>query len=310
MQGSILTVHVVEARDLKPMDMDGTSDPYVVLEIEDQRIETNYKQQTLSPVWNESFTFDIINGREALKVTVMDKDTFGNDDFEGMCFVSLQGLRDQMKHDSWFDLTDDQGRQSQGRIRLMLHWVYSRVQYFNEYLSKWDETLIKDIEEKDMIERFVKQLENPFGFLDTLKEDNQHETDTHDDDEAQNGDKPKSDFERVVKEQDEKLKKHEAKVIEGIEVISNNIAQRLGFSHVPWFTLTQIVLGVYTVLTCFVLFFRTDFINLTVCTAATYMILNTDQIKKWTFRALVFGIFLSLAFDLVWFFFIQDFSSD
>ena len=45
-------------------------------------------------MWNESFTFDIINGREALKVTVMDKDTFGNDDFEGMCFVSLQGLRD------------------------------------------------------------------------------------------------------------------------------------------------------------------------------------------------------------------------
>lgn len=43
MQGSILTVHVVEARDLKPMDMDGTSDPYAILEIEDQRIETNYK---------------------------------------------------------------------------------------------------------------------------------------------------------------------------------------------------------------------------------------------------------------------------
>lgn len=35
MHGSILTVHVVEARDLKPMDMDGTSDPYVVLSIED-----------------------------------------------------------------------------------------------------------------------------------------------------------------------------------------------------------------------------------------------------------------------------------
>lgn len=31
MHGSILTVHVVEARDLKPMYMDGTSDPYVIL---------------------------------------------------------------------------------------------------------------------------------------------------------------------------------------------------------------------------------------------------------------------------------------
>jgi hypothetical protein len=35
MHGSILTVHVVEARDLKAMDMDGTSDPYAILSIED-----------------------------------------------------------------------------------------------------------------------------------------------------------------------------------------------------------------------------------------------------------------------------------
>lgn len=89
MHGSILTVHVVEARDLKPMDMDGTSDPFVVLKIENQQIETNYKKSTLAPVWNESFTFDIVHGREPLVVTVMDKDTFGKDDFEGACEVNL-----------------------------------------------------------------------------------------------------------------------------------------------------------------------------------------------------------------------------
>jgi len=68
----------------------------------------------------------------------------------------------------------------------MLHWVYSRVQYFNEYLSKWDETLGKDIEEMETIERFVKQLENPFGFLDTVREEHL-ETDTHDDDDRNDG---------------------------------------------------------------------------------------------------------------------------
>lgn len=203
-----------------------------------------------------------------------------------------------MKHDSWFDLTDENGRQSQGRIRLMLHWVYSRVQYFNEYLSKWDETLGKDIEEKEMIERFVKQLENPFGFLDTMR-DEAIETEAHDDDD--NDGKPKSGIEQMVKESDKKIKQHEAKVIQSIENISSNIAYKLGFDHVPWFTLTKIVLGIYTVMTCFVLFFRTDFINLTVCTSGIYMILNTDKIKKWTFRALVIGIFLSLAYDLFWF---------
>lgn len=64
----------------------------------------------------------------------------------------------------------------------MLHWVYSRVQYFSEYLSKWDETLGKDIEEKEQIEKFIKQLENPFGFLDTMKDEAIETDDDHDDD--------------------------------------------------------------------------------------------------------------------------------
>jgi len=66
MHESVLTVHVVEARDLLPLDMDGTSDPYVILQIEDQRIETNFKKSTLNPVWTESFTFEIVHGREPL----------------------------------------------------------------------------------------------------------------------------------------------------------------------------------------------------------------------------------------------------
>ena len=76
----------------------------------------------------------------------------------------------------------------------MLQWVYSKVQYFSEYLSKWDETLQKDIEEKDQIERFLKQLENPFGFLDTMKEE-AYEDDYNDDD-----GQPKSKLQTMMQE--------------------------------------------------------------------------------------------------------------
>jgi hypothetical protein len=76
----------------------------------------------------------------------------------------------------------------------MLQWVYSKVQYFSEYLSKWDETLGKDIEEKEQIERFLKQLENPFGFLDTMREEAEDTEDDHD----QDG-QPKSKLEEIVK---------------------------------------------------------------------------------------------------------------
>ena len=121
MVGSILTVNVVEARDLMPMDSEGISDPYVQLQIEGQRIESNYKKSTLNPVWNECFSFDIETGQERLIVNVMDKDTFGNDDFEGQCQVDLHDdLYDQSKHDNWYDLTDKTGNPHKGRIRLML----------------------------------------------------------------------------------------------------------------------------------------------------------------------------------------------
>jgi hypothetical protein len=78
---------------------------------------------------------------------------------------------------------------------------------------------------------------------------------------------------------------------------------------VPWYSLTKVVLGIQTILTIMTLFFRTDFVNLTVCTTAIYMLSNTDKIKKWTFRGLVFGIFISLIYDLLWFFF-QEQSND
>lgn len=156
MVGSILTVHVVEARDLRPMDMSGSSDPYVLLDIEDQLVQSNYRKSTLNPVWNESFTFDITNGNNELKIVIMDKDTFGTDDFQGECYFGLDNLRDQMKHDVWLDLREkNSDAPTQGRIRLMLQWVYSKVQYFNEYLGKWDETLFKDVEEKEKIELYL-----------------------------------------------------------------------------------------------------------------------------------------------------------
>ena len=45
----------------------------------------------------------------------------------------------------------------------------------------------------------------------------------------------------------------------------------------PWFRLTWVLLWIYTGLTILVLFKRSDFINLTVCTVALYMMFNTER---------------------------------
>lgn len=46
------------------MDYGGTSDPYCILEVGDEIIETTAKQKTLNPRWDESFSFPIATGKE------------------------------------------------------------------------------------------------------------------------------------------------------------------------------------------------------------------------------------------------------
>lgn len=86
---AMLTVDVIEARDLIPMDLNGFSDPFVVLTIGDDTIQTSYKKNDLNPVWNESFIFEISHNDHILDIQVMDKDTFGSD-FEGKAYVDLK----------------------------------------------------------------------------------------------------------------------------------------------------------------------------------------------------------------------------
>ena len=86
-----------------------------------------------------------------------------------------------------------------------------------------------------------------------------------------------------------------------IDSVSKNIAKKMGYHDVPWFRLTWYLLWIYSGLTILVMMKREDFINLTICTCALFMMFNTDTITRNRFRLLVFGIVLSLIFDLFWF---------
>lgn len=83
----------------------------------------------------------------------------------------------------------------------------------------------------------------------------------------------------------------------------------MGFHQVPWFRLTVLVLGIYALLTMLVCFYRTDFINLTIITWSFYVLINTEEVKKTTFRTLVLGIVISWVYDLMWLF-LQNWTED
>lgn len=69
---AIITVDVIEARNLLPMDMNGFSDPFVVLTLGGDTVQTTYKKNELNPVWNESFIFEADIHETVLDVKVMD----------------------------------------------------------------------------------------------------------------------------------------------------------------------------------------------------------------------------------------------
>jgi Ca2+-dependent lipid-binding protein len=41
------------------MDFDGTSDPYIVVECSGQQAISKYQRNTLNPIWEEDFAFDV-----------------------------------------------------------------------------------------------------------------------------------------------------------------------------------------------------------------------------------------------------------
>lgn len=53
---SLVNITLYEARDLKPEEFLGSFSPLVVLELDDQKDQSAYKQDNFDPVWNENFS--------------------------------------------------------------------------------------------------------------------------------------------------------------------------------------------------------------------------------------------------------------
>ena len=58
-----------------------------------------------------------------------------------------------------------------------------------------------------------------------------------------------------------KLQVEEKKISKQVELIAHGYAKKLGYDTVPWYTITQLVLIIYVVLTILSMFFRPDFFN-------------------------------------------------
>ncbi|XP_066882830.1 synaptotagmin-2 isoform X2 [Kogia breviceps] len=105
-----LTVCILEAKNLKKMDVGGLSDPYVKIHLMQngkrlKKKKTTVKKKTLNPYFNESFSFEIPFEqiqKVQVVVTVLDYDKLGKNEAIGKIFVGSNATGTELRH--WSDM--------------------------------------------------------------------------------------------------------------------------------------------------------------------------------------------------------------
>ncbi|KAM6051577.1 LOW QUALITY PROTEIN: rasGAP-activating-like protein 1 [Theristicus caerulescens] len=130
----VLRCHLIEARDLAPRDLSGTSDPFARVSCCGHTLETAVIKKTRFPHWDEVLEFELAEGEPGeamLSVEVWDWDIVGKNDFLGRVEFPLDTIcTDPTK--GWFQLlpfprTTEDRRGQLGALRLAVRLVEDRV---------------------------------------------------------------------------------------------------------------------------------------------------------------------------------------
>lgn len=248
MEGSYLTVRIIEARNLKPMKEYNSSDPYVVISIEGQKEETKFMESTINPKWDETFKFDIRTGKEPLEVLVLDRDLYSADDFEGKLSLNLMEFKDQMKVDKWYDLQSTHAHElCQGEIRVEIQWIHSRKKFFEDLLYRLDQIEKENKTKRKEMERSLREQGTPFEYYEYLDEGSNQ---------GDNADRAKhvatGDFQAKAFYFEKRVSR-----------MLDEVAEGLGFRNPPWYNWFYWLTLLYVFLTLCTCFAIPNFIDLT-----------------------------------------------
>ncbi|OAF69555.1 Synaptotagmin VIII [Intoshia linei] len=111
-----LTVVVLEAKNLKKMDVGGLSDPYIKLSLMQngkrlKKKKSTIKKYTLNPYYNESFSFEIPREqiqRVSLIISAVDYDRIGTSEAIGMVHLGVGSTGSALRH--WSDMLSNPRR--------------------------------------------------------------------------------------------------------------------------------------------------------------------------------------------------------
>ncbi|XP_075885865.1 multiple C2 and transmembrane domain-containing protein 1 isoform X3 [Nelusetta ayraudi] len=106
----IVSIALIEGRNLIPMDANGLSDPYAKFRLGQQKYRSKTVPKTLSPQWREQFDLHLYEeSGGVLEITVWDRDTGRRDDFIGRCQLDLSTLAKEHTHHLELPLEESRG---------------------------------------------------------------------------------------------------------------------------------------------------------------------------------------------------------
>ncbi|XP_078410358.1 RAS protein activator like 1 isoform X2 [Cetorhinus maximus] len=135
-QTKALRCQLIEARDLAPRDISGTSDPFARVVFNNKTTETATIKKTRFPHWNEVFEFeledDLPTEGMTFTVEVWDWDMVGKNDFLGKVDFNLDALQKTQMAKGWFRLlpfekNEDDAGGKLGALRLKIRLAEDRI---------------------------------------------------------------------------------------------------------------------------------------------------------------------------------------
>ncbi|KYO21038.1 multiple C2 and transmembrane domain-containing protein 1 isoform B [Alligator mississippiensis] len=138
-----LQVKVLKAVDLLAADFSGKSDPFCVLEVGNDRLQTHTVYKNLNPEWNKVFTFPIKDIHDVLEVTVFDEDGDKSPDFLGKVAIPLLSIRNGQQ--SCYTLKNkDLVQSSKGLIYLELDVLFNPIKACKRTFTPREKRFIED----------------------------------------------------------------------------------------------------------------------------------------------------------------------
>ncbi|XP_063309761.1 multiple C2 and transmembrane domain-containing protein 1 [Pelobates fuscus] len=106
----VVSITLIEGQELKAMDANGLSDPYVKFRLGHQKYKSKTLPKTLNPQWREQFDMHLFEEHGGvIDITVWDKDAGKRDDFIGRCQVDLSALSKEQTHKLKLNLEEGEG---------------------------------------------------------------------------------------------------------------------------------------------------------------------------------------------------------